>query len=1377
MKAKFNQNSLDYFGVYEEGYKKKKVYDKTVYTNLANLPKLQFYEKIIEPTYMDVFRRDNNKDVVLPTKLKLDLDNDPRLKYASKRDRLPRIYPELENYNKFVHIGQRKLFLSEIQHLSAKLKSKDEVAIVVYSGAAPTNKCWMEHIMFPNVKFLLVDPNMFNIYITTYRDSHYLHAAEKDNKIVYYGNSKTNYNSSYGLMESACQIKYFNGENEIIVPEKYSQSAPLDNKVDEVDHRYIKHFLESDNCVFINEKYFTNNTARFCNELFKERQNYPKYKDCKTFYWSDIRTDNGGERDEFPDDLDILWNTAMMYNWVKIAEPDYAMLKFRTPYLNGESIDFNRHRADFDLCAKLGNDLENVVKTSGNFSFFKGEIYHQAWHGRISTETRLWINGEDIKKNNVIIYDSVKYEETLFYYNCIRRTSMLHENKYSNISIKFDHCADCSLESNIWQSYQKLDTNLNIWFWVNWLSEVTTRPLDRAGHGFLFPVRDTKRETYQRFLQFIGGKENLQGYYTKFIDEPYRDLFKKMDTPRIVHPPKLEFNLKTDPKLNVNLKGILNFILDKTTLEYCKEIDKNRLDNFVRRSILAEIWHLADILTKDEPAIVVYIGSAKGYCLDILHELFPQVRFLFIDTYTHYISMGEFANFHYTRYLENGYITHLALNQSNFNDFYENNLGKAYGIKLFDGKTEKKISNKYEYLDTLKVTSANIHQYYDYIYTSQNRFFILEQLFDEDLALAMSMLKQQASNYSRDNHKFIFWTDAVYFQQYNVKSVQNGFYINYLRSLACVYIWLKIIQPTHAMLLFRLLKHIEIVESNNDRIFSTAKNMNYDIIFDNNQNKTIKFFKGILKVSPYMRFDNDYSQLWIQENDIISGKLVEYNPVEYSNMLAHYCIMRRFTMLSNNPHSNPLIGFDYCNDCAIESYIWDKYKKKFNKSLNITNTILYLSKLYEGKLISNIHGYLFPRNKEIDNKLYIEQHVKGLIPQIHHKLLKNLTKSKLPKFIINNNKLNFYKIEQSKYNNFINIPGRKYLLSSIAHLIIDGPCTNWPHRSFIIIYVGCKDDYTLWQLIKIFPNIRILCFEKELMDIYIEKYKNTHWLDYQNSNNNISYISINKNNILEDNLSIHPVTYFDGNDELYLIDKNDNEINTISSISEISDNDIPNYSKYLFDTNKRIFIFEEDLSLGSLNILIKIIKERESRNVLSNNDENNIYSRQLTLWTNNIPLSNVKKMINILNPQYVRCICDNNTNFDVHDFYKSDIYTLPWSSRQNTEFALHIKPNIDKIESINLKNIIDQVFYYNIIDRICLHTNVLQDKNIGFDCCGDCSLEARILTTLKNIYTMSSRFYRDIGIQDSSSVFISLCNITDISTFISSGHGMLYDIE
>jgi len=958
---------------------------------------------------------------------------------------------------------------------------------------------------------------------------------------------------------------------------------------------------------------------------------------------------------------------------------------------------------------------------------------------------------------------------------------MLHENKYFNVTIRFDHCGDCSLESHIWDSYRKLDPNLNIWFWVNWLSEVTTRPLGRAGHGFLAPVSDKKSETYRRFLEFIGGKQNLHGktpYYTKFIDEPHRDKFIEMDTPRTIHPPKMIFDIENDPKSNIDMKVYFDNLVDGDTLKFCKAMDKNRWNNFFRRSIIAEIWHLTEILQKDEAAIVVYVGSAKGYCLELLHILFPKVRFLFIDTYSHYISMGEFENYHYSRYLEpNNYITHLALNQSNFNDFYENNLGRAYGVKLFDGKKEIKVVNKYEYLDTLKISPNTIDKYYDYIYMSQNRFFIIEQRFDIDMSITMQKIKEQAVNYGEfgSDSKFIFWTDMLNNQQFTTRSLQNGFYPNYLRTYGLMYIWLTNMKPTHSMLLFRPTSKMEIVDPQLE-LFPELKEMGYDIAKINNEEKKIPFFKGSIHVSPYMTYTQDYSQLWIDQIDIINNNIVNYDPFKYSEAITYHNIMQRFILLNNNPHADKLIGFDYCNDCAVEGTVWDMYKKKFDKSLNVSNIVLYLSKLYNGKLLDNIHGYMFPKSKEIDVKMYIEEHIKSLIPPNYHKLLKNLFKPRLPRLMItdNDNKLNFFKIEDSKYNNFINSPGRKYLLSGIEHLVLNGPCARWPYRFFVLIYVGCRDDYTMWQLTKIFPNVRILCFEPNLIDIYITKHGNTHWMAYQDVDMTVSYISINKNNIPEDDLEIRPVSYFDGSDELYLSHKNTDEVDTISTIGDITDEMIVPYSNYIFDTDKRVLVFEEELTPKVMTVIKKLVKHRSNN---QSDDTQKLYTQQLTLWTNYIPLSQIKEMIEILDPKYVRSIFDLNTKFDIPEFYKPNVYILPWSNRQYLEFSLHTFPRTDPIVPVDVKSIIDRVFYYNLIDRVCYHINPLQDKSIGFDCCGDCALEARIIGILKDNFNLSNEFFKMMNMQNLLSIFTLLCNITGLSTFTIGSHGTLYGSE
>jgi hypothetical protein len=1355
-------------GVYEEGDRKRKTNPPPKkYKDLKNLPKIPFYEKIIDPTYLEIYRRDNNKTIMLPPKLTLDMENDPRLKYTPKRNRLPRLYPELDAYDKFVHIGQRKLFISEIQHLSTKLNSVDEPAIVVYAGSAASNKGWMEHLMFPNIKFLFVDPNMFKIYIQTYGDSHYLHAGEPG--IIYYGNSKTNYNPDYEV--SVKSINYFDGEKEFVVQDKYSDSAPLTNKIDEQDERYIKHFFESPHSIFINEKYFTNNTAKFVKKLFDERQHYPKYAGCKCIFWSDIRTNDMGGEDEFPSDLDLLWNSAMMYNWCKIAEPDHAMLKFRCPFMSDKNVDFDKYRTDFDIAKEFGNNIQKDFEENKLFTFFKGEIYHQAWCHRTSTETRLWVEKDDIVNNNIVKYDYIAFEEAIFYYNCIRRTSMYHENPYANKELRFDHCGDCSIEASVWKQYKTLDKNISVEFWINWLGEITTRPLGRAGHGYLFFSQPDR--TYKEFLEFIGGKDKLTGknaYYTKIVDIKYRDLYFKEDTPRVVHPPKLEFTSK-DPKLNINSRNYFNEIEDPETLKLCKEMNKNRINNFFKRSILSEVWHLTEHLSKDEHAIVMYLGSAPGYGLKILSELFPNVKFLFIDTMAHFISITEHGDYHYQYYNTSNYdITYLSLNNTNFQYIKSNPNNLDFSIKLFDGTKEIKLQNRYKYLAETTLTESNIDKYYDYIYTSNNRFFIVEQTFDDSMATMLSMVKGQASKYSEyKDCKFIFWSDLLYIRENNIVSLSNMNYANYLRTYAMLYNWLRQIKPTYAKLLFRPSPQHEIVlwDTIHSQDLIKCKQQGNDIVEFNNTYHTLNFFKGKLMVSPCMTFLQEYTNLWIDGKDILNNTLIQYDPSSLINSVNYHNIIKRFTMLSENKHSNKTIGFDHCNDCAVEGYIWELYKSKIDKSINVTNMVTRLNKLTNGVLLDSIHGYMFPNNYKVDTKLYIETLVHRLIPQQYHKYIKKVDEPKLPKLALSDKSLEYYKLSDSKYNNFINIPSRKYILSHLDHLMINGTCSKYPHRMAFIIYVGCSTDSSFWLLTQLFANIRILCFDSKLLNISIGKHNNYHWQDYTNPLNNIVYMTINPDNVA-DEFDIHPVNYFDGDNIMSLMNKNYSGV--LTSINDIEDANISTYADYIFTSDKRIFVFEEDLTEITALKLKRILDEK-SRYLKG--DSNSPNSDEYLLWTNHKNPSHVMNLVSILKVNYVKCIFDSTVKFDVKQFYDATPKPLPWCNRQYSEFALAFYVGVNKIVDANFDEHLNKAFYYNTIERVLYYTNPMMEKDIGFDCCGDCSLEARIIKTIKDQYNALNNFYKaeawNVGI-----LFKQICDISGVSMFERDGHGRLY---
>lgn len=437
---------------------------------------LKFIERENKKLYNQVF---SNK--ILPVKLTIDPKTYPKLKYFNINPRYQD--KSYQDYYKFVHIGQRKLGMCEIQHLTEMLDTKDEYAIVIYAGSAPTNKGWMEHIMFPNVKFFLVDPNMYNIFITDNRDSHYYHNIG----ITYFQNSKTNYNYTYEIKQFS--IQYFDGEKVVKVPDKYADSAPDDNYILGEWQSRIDYFYNSADSIFITENFFTNDTARFCAELIKQRKG--NYANCKVLFWSDLRTSTGENTSSktsmgegaAPTDLDILWNLTMMYNWLKIIKPHNSMLKFRCPFRTKDPDiwDYSQYDEDFQLAAKHGHDFVEYYKRTGQIKYFPGTIYLQCWEGRHSAETRLWVSDVD----NLVKYDRVAFEESLFYYNCIERVGLYHQNPYVDSHIGLDRCNDCAIEGHIWNRYkEKMDNSFDVKWWINWLSEITAKSLTRAGHGY-----------------------------------------------------------------------------------------------------------------------------------------------------------------------------------------------------------------------------------------------------------------------------------------------------------------------------------------------------------------------------------------------------------------------------------------------------------------------------------------------------------------------------------------------------------------------------------------------------------------------------------------------------------------------------------------------------------------------------------------------------------------------------------------------------------------------------------------------------------------------------------------------------------------------------
>lgn len=319
-----------------------------------------------------------------------------------------------------IHIGQRKLFLTEIQFLT-----DNDAKYCVYAGAAPGHKTHYLSQLFPHIKFILVDPNKFDIKLPNLVS----HRKTKHPDIVH--------------------LKY---------------AYPTESNIGELSVDFIKN---SDYKIYIIEDYMTNEYS----ELLKSFDH--------TFI-SDIRS-NVDPATTHPTDFDILWNSSMMFNWISILRPVMSMLKFR-PLYNIKNYDISE-MPDFDLSKKYGIDfIANLKKNK--YIMPKSKLYIQAWAGRKSTELRMWIRRKDLKI--FVEYDSIDIEEKLFYFNNINRGICFHVNDNANKYNHFCHCNDCALENNIWENYRKKYNGESVIEHVIRLGVITGRPLRDIHQNIVF---------------------------------------------------------------------------------------------------------------------------------------------------------------------------------------------------------------------------------------------------------------------------------------------------------------------------------------------------------------------------------------------------------------------------------------------------------------------------------------------------------------------------------------------------------------------------------------------------------------------------------------------------------------------------------------------------------------------------------------------------------------------------------------------------------------------------------------------------------------------------------------------------------------------------
>lgn len=356
-------------------------------------------------------------------------------------------------YRPTIHVGQRKLFLTEVQFLTDWAAPTDN-KICIYAGAAPSNHTGYLASLFPNIKFILVDPNPFNIHgarpIAIARDGAMI---ECDN----------------GMCEN---LRVWSSDN-----------IDENRKIAKIIVQTIQSNDNINQITIINDL-FTLELAKAIGAAIDSDS---------LLFISDIRT-NMVEDD--PQDIDILWNLAQQYNWIRAMRPHQSMLKFRYPFYSDATVGEWATRqpyADDFMHAMNNGGIDFIANYNmGKLMYMDGNINIQAFGPRATTETRLITNGIDV----IEFAPMRNYENKLFYYNNIERGFGRHNNPNCSRELGFDLCGDCALENHIWSSYiKKYMTNdkeiiknptRQIHKFVLDLSNNTRRGLLRDGHGRLF---------------------------------------------------------------------------------------------------------------------------------------------------------------------------------------------------------------------------------------------------------------------------------------------------------------------------------------------------------------------------------------------------------------------------------------------------------------------------------------------------------------------------------------------------------------------------------------------------------------------------------------------------------------------------------------------------------------------------------------------------------------------------------------------------------------------------------------------------------------------------------------------------------------------------
>ena len=359
-----------------------------------------------------------------------------------------------------------------------------------------------------------------------------------------------------------------------------------------------------------------------------------KYSNYEIIFISDIRSADHRLMTNEQTELQVETDMINQMKWHEIMRPFKSMLKFRLPYVGDR------------------------VVAKKEIEYLDGKVYLQMWEGKTSSETRLIVDRDARKKN----YDCEKYEDQLFRFNTVERV-MCYSHEYNTPGI--DHCFDCRSEIFILEEYLKSQKIIN---------KICSIKGIKAYYDFksVFELEELLNKELNAFRKTGGLKLTINGktnmYCCAFTDIYYGADLRKIFSPDKIVKSKFVKTNSSDEEDNIDLNEIKNSdsvslhclqnkkitkknfnsesrylsesFPERARPKYMNKSDDRTTLYFKERGLrLAEIEFLT-LACKEiaessslrfKPIVLVYAGAAPSVKLNILHGMFPFIKFLLYD--------------------------------------------------------------------------------------------------------------------------------------------------------------------------------------------------------------------------------------------------------------------------------------------------------------------------------------------------------------------------------------------------------------------------------------------------------------------------------------------------------------------------------------------------------------------------------------------------------------------------------------------------------------------------------------------------------------------------------------------------------------------------